>query len=96
MSDVVLSSATRPGVIDRAVYGTIVVTSVLVVYDGWANLKVLGAVAIILGPIVAMSSRTFSRRAWPTTPNSSAALLNGSCSKSFDANRGSCSCAHRR
>ena len=26
----------------------------LVIYDGWANLKVLGAVAIILGPIVAM------------------------------------------
>jgi hypothetical protein len=54
MSDVVLSSAGRPGVIDRAVYGTIVVTSVLVIYDGWANLKVLGAVAVILGPIVAM------------------------------------------
>jgi hypothetical protein len=41
-------------VIDRAVYGTIVVTSVLVVYDGWANLRRLGAVAIILGPVVAM------------------------------------------
>jgi hypothetical protein len=36
------------------VYGTIVVTSVLVIYDGWANLKVLGAIAVILGPIVAM------------------------------------------
>jgi hypothetical protein len=54
MSDVVLSSAGRPGVIDRAVYGTIVVTSVLVVYDGWANLKVLGAIAVVLGPVVAM------------------------------------------
>ncbi len=42
-----------PGVIDRAVYGTIVVTSVLVIYDGWANLKVLGAIAVILGPLVA-------------------------------------------
>jgi hypothetical protein len=41
-------------VIDRAVYGTIVVTSVLVGYDGWANLRVLGAVVIILGPVVAM------------------------------------------
>jgi hypothetical protein len=54
MSDIVLSSASRPGVIDRAVYGTIVVTSVLVIYDGWANLRVLGAIAVILGPIVAM------------------------------------------
>jgi hypothetical protein len=41
-------------VFDRAVYGTIVVTSVLVVYDGWANLRLLKAVAIILGPVVAM------------------------------------------
>ena len=54
MSDVVLRSAGRPGAIDRAVYGTIVVTSVLVLYDGWANLRVLGAVAVILGPVVAM------------------------------------------
>lgn len=35
-------------------YGTIVVTSTLVIYDGWANLRVLGAVAVILGPVVAM------------------------------------------
>jgi hypothetical protein len=54
VSDVVLGSAGRPGAIDRAVYGTIVVTSVLVIYDGWANLRVLGAVAVILGPVVAM------------------------------------------
>jgi hypothetical protein len=47
-------SAGRPGVIDRAVYGTIVVTSVLVLYDGWANLKVAGAVAVILGPVIAI------------------------------------------
>jgi hypothetical protein len=54
MSDGVLRSAERPGVIDQAVYGTIAVTSVLVVYDGWAHLKVWGAVAVVLGPIVAM------------------------------------------
>lgn len=47
-------SAARPEVIDRAVYGTIVVTSVLVVYDGWANLKLGDAIAIILGPVLAM------------------------------------------
>jgi hypothetical protein len=44
----------RPGVIGRFVYGAIVVTSVLVVYDGWANLKRLDAVVIILGPVIAM------------------------------------------
>ena len=49
-----MRSVERPGVIDRAVYGTIVVTSVLVLYDGWARLKVWGAVAVILGPVVAM------------------------------------------
>jgi hypothetical protein len=54
MTGVAFRSAGRPGVIDRAVYGTIVVTSVLVVYDGWANLTRLDAVAIILGPAIAM------------------------------------------
>ncbi len=49
-----LRTAARPKVMDRAVYGTIVVTSVLVIYDGWGNLKILGAVAVILGPVVAM------------------------------------------
>jgi hypothetical protein len=50
----VTRSADRPGLIDRGVYGTIVVTSVLVVYDGWSNLRVSDAVAIILGPVVAI------------------------------------------
>jgi hypothetical protein len=54
VSGTVVKSAGRPGVIDRAVYGTIIITSTLVIYDGWANLRVLGAVAVILGPVVAM------------------------------------------
>ena len=54
MSHVASKLAGRPGVINRAVYGTIVVTSVLVVYDGWANLRRADAIAIILGPVVAM------------------------------------------
>jgi hypothetical protein len=54
MSDGVFRSAERPGVIDRAVYGTIVVTSVLVVYDGWFNIRLSDAVLVILGPVVAM------------------------------------------
>jgi hypothetical protein len=55
-------------VIDRAVYGTIVVTSVLVVYDGWANLRLVEAVAIILGPVVAMVGHGFAATlaAYPT------------------------------
>jgi hypothetical protein len=36
------------------VYGTIVVTSLLVVYDGWSNLKLGDAIVVILGPVVAM------------------------------------------
>jgi hypothetical protein len=54
VSHTVSRSAEHPGVIDRAVYGTIVVTSVLVVYDGWANLRLSDAVAVILGPVIAM------------------------------------------
>jgi hypothetical protein len=46
--------AVRAGLIDRGVYGTIVVTSVLVVYDGWSRLKLGDAILVILGPIVAM------------------------------------------
>jgi hypothetical protein len=62
-------AAVSPRIIDRAVYGTIVVTSVLVVYDGWANLRLRDAVAIILGPLIAMViGHTFaaSLAAYPT------------------------------
>jgi hypothetical protein len=52
--DGVLRSAGRPGVIGRFVSGTIVVTSVLVVYDGSANLRVLDVVAIVLGLPIAI------------------------------------------
>lgn len=47
-------SAARRDAIDRAVYGTIVVTSVLVVYDGWPDLKLGDAIVVILGPMVAI------------------------------------------
>ncbi len=53
-SSSVFEAAARPTVIGKAVYGTIVVTSVLVVYDGWANLKFSDTVAIMLGPVIAM------------------------------------------
>ncbi len=43
VSDTRATSAGRARLIDRGVYGTIVVTSVLVVYDGWAHLRALAA-----------------------------------------------------
>lgn len=49
-----LSSAGRRGVIGRFVSETIVVTSVLVVYDGSASLRVLDVVAIVLGLPIAI------------------------------------------
>ena len=44
----------RPRYLDRAVYTTITVMSVLIVYDGWQNLKFGAAVGVILGPVLAM------------------------------------------
>jgi hypothetical protein len=37
--------------LDRAVYTTITVMSILIVYDGWKNLKLGAAVGVILGPV---------------------------------------------
>lgn len=44
----------RPILIDRVVYGTIGLTCILVVYDGWTKLKRIDVVWIIVGPVVAM------------------------------------------
>lgn len=49
-----LESVTRPVLIDRIVYTTITLACVLIVYDGWANLKVVDVVWVILGPVLAM------------------------------------------
>jgi hypothetical protein len=46
--------AGRPVVIDHAVVGTISVTTVLIVYDGWASLRLRDVVAIVVGPVLAM------------------------------------------
>jgi hypothetical protein len=35
-------------------YGTITIMCVLVVYDGWSHLKLLGVLGVVVGPIVAM------------------------------------------
>lgn len=44
----------RPGVIGHAVVATITLTSVLIIYDGWATLKFGDAAAIISGPVLAI------------------------------------------
>ena len=50
-----------PAAIGRVVTATITLVCVLVVYDGWANLRVVDVVLIILGPIIAIfTSHVFS------------------------------------
>jgi len=44
---------TRPS-IDRVIYTTITMLSVLIVYDGWAELTFWGVTAVLLGPVLAM------------------------------------------
>jgi hypothetical protein len=41
-------------VIRNAVVGTIALTSVLIIYDGWATLKFADVVAVIVGPVLAI------------------------------------------
>lgn len=40
--------------VDRLVYTTITLMSVLIIYDGWNRLTFLGVLAVILGPILAI------------------------------------------
>jgi hypothetical protein len=44
----------RPVYLDRAVYTTITIASVLIAYEGWKNLKFWAAAGVILGPVLAM------------------------------------------
>jgi len=41
-------------IVDRVVYVTITMMSVLIIYDGWDKLRYGGVVGVILGPVVAM------------------------------------------
>ena len=51
----------RPAAIGRVVTATITLVCVLIVYDGWAKLRVVDVVLIILGPIIAIfTSHVFS------------------------------------
>src|SRR4249919_1508278 len=40
--------------IDRIIYTTVTLLSVLIIYDGWATLRFWDVVAVILGPILAI------------------------------------------
>src|SRR5664279_2971899 len=40
--------------VDRVIYTTITMVSVLIVYDGWGKLRLGGVVAVIIGPILAI------------------------------------------
>jgi archaellum biogenesis protein FlaJ (TadC family) len=44
----------RPVYLDRAIYTTITLMSVLILYDGWQNLNFRAAVWVILAPVFAM------------------------------------------
>jgi hypothetical protein len=46
--------ASRPFHLDRAIYTTITLMSVLIVYDGWQDLQFKAAVGVILGPVLAI------------------------------------------
>jgi hypothetical protein len=49
-----VSQLARPNLVGRVVYATITVMTVLVIYDGWQNLRFVDVVAVIVGPVVAM------------------------------------------
>jgi hypothetical protein len=40
--------------VDRVIYTTISLMSILIVYDGWATLRFWGVVAVIVGPMLAI------------------------------------------
>jgi hypothetical protein len=44
----------RPVSVDRVIYATITVMSVLIIYDGWQHLKLIDVAGVIVGPVVAM------------------------------------------
>jgi len=47
-------TATRPVDVDRLIYATITLMSVLIIYDGWQQLEFIQVVGVIVGPVLAM------------------------------------------
>jgi hypothetical protein len=50
----VMNSVTQPILVDRIVYATITIMSVLIIYDGWQDLRWVDVIGVIVGPVVAM------------------------------------------
>jgi hypothetical protein len=50
----VVGTVTQPVLIDRLVYATITIMSVLIIYDGWQHLKLIDVIGVIVGPVIAM------------------------------------------
>jgi hypothetical protein len=40
--------------VDRIIYATITMMSVLIIYDGWRTLKLIDVVGVIVGPVRTM------------------------------------------
>jgi hypothetical protein len=49
-----LDRLARPVLVDRIVYATITLMSVLIIYDGWQELRLINVVGVIVGPVLAM------------------------------------------
>ena len=50
----VLDTLARPVLVNRIVYATITLMSVLIIYDGWQKLRLMDVILVIVGPIIAM------------------------------------------
>ena len=50
----VLARLSRPVLVDRIIYATITIMSVLIIYDGWQKLRLVDVIGVIAGPILAM------------------------------------------
>jgi hypothetical protein len=49
----IMSSVTQPILVDRIVYATITIVSVLIIYDGWQNLRLVDVIGVLVGPVAA-------------------------------------------
>jgi hypothetical protein len=71
----VMGAVGQPILVDRIVYATITIMSVLIIYDGWQHLKVVDVIAVIVGRVVAMFIAHVFRLHWPSKSTSDEHLL---------------------
>src|SRR5580692_11856388 len=50
----VMGSVAHPILVDRIIYATITIMSVLIIYDGWQHLRLIDVAGVIIGPVLAM------------------------------------------